>query len=86
MRDQNSSTNSSTHNETAANGTEAAKAPGRPRGFAAMDPALVRELARRGGVAAHRAGTAHEFSTEEARDAGRKGGLAHRSGQKPQPS
>jgi general stress protein YciG len=46
------------------------------RGFAAMNPDQVRELARRGGVAAHRAGTAHEFTTDEARAAGRKGGLA----------
>jgi len=46
------------------------------RGFAAMNPDLVRELARRGGAAAHRAGTAHEFNSEEARVAGRKGGLA----------
>jgi general stress protein YciG len=46
------------------------------RGFAAMDRELVRELARRGGAAAHRAGTAHEFSSDEARAAGRKGGLA----------
>jgi general stress protein YciG len=52
-----------------------ASAP-RKRGFAAMDPNLVRDLARKGGVAAHRAGTAHEFSAEEARVAGRKGGLA----------
>jgi uncharacterized protein len=57
------------------------------RGFASMDPNQVRELARRGGVAAHRAGTAHEFSTEEARAAGRKGGLAAHAGEKktPQP-
>jgi general stress protein YciG len=48
----------------------------RRRGFAAMDPKLVRDLARKGGVAAHKAGTAHEFSSEEARVAGRKGGLA----------
>jgi general stress protein YciG len=41
-----------------------------------MDPALVREIARKGGKAAHTAGTAHEFTTEEARAAGRKGGLA----------
>jgi general stress protein YciG len=52
------------------------------RGFATMDPNQVRELARRGGVAAHRAGTAHEFSAEEARAAGRKGGLAAHSGEK----
>ena len=48
----------------------------RKRGFAAMDPTLVRDLARKGGVAAHRAGTAHEFNAEEARIAGRKGGIA----------
>ncbi len=48
----------------------------RKRGFAAMNPVEVRELARRGGVAAHRAGTAHEFSPDEARSAGRKGALA----------
>jgi general stress protein YciG len=50
--------------------------PRRRRGFAAMDPKLVSELATRGGKAAHRAGTAHEFSSEEARIAGRKGGMA----------
>src|SRR3954463_2939663 len=50
--------------------------PRRPRGFAAMDPKLVSELATRGGKAAHRAGTAHEFTSEEARIAGRKGALA----------
>ena len=46
------------------------------RGFAVMDPAQVREIGRRGGMAAHRAGTAHEFSSDEARTAGRKGGIA----------
>jgi general stress protein YciG len=50
--------------------------PKRRRGFAAMDPRLVSELATRGGRAAHRAGTAHEFTSEEARIAGRKGGMA----------
>jgi general stress protein YciG len=54
----------------------------RKRGFGAMDPALVRELARKGGVAAHRVGTAHEFTSEEARAAGRKGGLASHSGRR----
>jgi general stress protein YciG len=49
------------------------------RGFAVMDRTQVREIARRGGVAAHRAGTAHEFSSEEARIAGRKGGVAAHS-------
>lgn len=46
------------------------------RGFASMDEQTKREIARRGGRAAHAKGTAHEFSTEEAREAGRKGGLA----------
>lgn len=46
------------------------------RGFAAMDPKLVSEIARRGGKAAHAAGTAHEFTSEEAREAGRRGGKA----------
>jgi len=51
--------------------------PRRRRGFAAMDPTLVREIARKGGKAAHAAGTAHEFASgDEARAAGRKGGLA----------
>jgi uncharacterized protein len=48
----------------------------RPRGFAAMDRKLVSEIARKGGKAAHTAGTAHEFTSEEAREAGRKGGQA----------
>jgi len=48
----------------------------RPRGFAAMDRKLVSEIARKGGKAAHTAGTAHEFTSEEAREAGRKGGHA----------
>src|SRR5271166_2642731 len=50
--------------------------PKRPRGFAAMDRKLVSEIARKGGKAAHSAGTAHEFTSDEARAAGRKGGLA----------
>ncbi len=50
------------------------------RGFAGMDRAQVRALASRGGKAAHEQGTAHEFTPEEARAAGRKGGLAsHRA-------
>jgi general stress protein YciG len=52
-------------------------APARaPRGFAAMDPALVREIARRGARASHEKGTAHKFTADEARAAGRKGGSA----------
>jgi uncharacterized protein len=45
------------------------------RGFASMSPEKRREIARRGGKAAHEKGRAHEFTPEEARAAGRKGGL-----------
>jgi hypothetical protein len=51
-------------------------APKKRRGFAVMDPKRVSEIASKGGKAAHAAGTAHEFSREEAREAGRKGGYA----------
>jgi general stress protein YciG len=46
------------------------------RGFAAMDQNKQREIARKGGRAAHEQGVAHEWSSQEARDAGRKGGQA----------
>lgn len=46
------------------------------RGFASMDRVKQREIASKGGKAAHQKGTAHEWTSEEARDAGRKGGLA----------
>jgi uncharacterized protein len=46
------------------------------RGFASMDPEKQREIASKGGQAAHAKGTAHEFDSEEARNAGRKGGQA----------
>ena len=44
------------------------------RGFASMDPERQRQIAREGGKAAHVKGTAHEFTSEEARNAGRQGG------------
>ena len=44
------------------------------RGFASMDPERQRAIASEGGKAAHIKGTAHEFNSEEARVAGRKGG------------
>ncbi len=44
------------------------------RGFASMNLEKQREIARKGGKAAHEKGTAHEFTTDEARAAGRKGG------------
>ena len=46
------------------------------RGFAAMDTQKQREIASKGGRAAHQSGRAHEFTSEEAREAGRKGGEA----------
>ncbi len=46
------------------------------RGFAAMDEEQQREIASKGGQAAHQKGTAHEFDSEEARRAGQKGGEA----------
>jgi len=48
----------------------------RNRGFASMDEQKQREIASKGGKAAHQQGTAHEFTPEEARVAGRKGGEA----------
>ena len=42
------------------------------RGFAAMDPQRQKEIASLGGRAAHQSGHAHEFTSEEARVAGRK--------------
>jgi uncharacterized protein len=55
------------------------------RGFAVMDRDKQREIASKGGRAAHEKGTAHRWSEEEAKEAGRKGGAAshrnaHRTG------
>ena len=44
------------------------------RGFASMSPEKQREIASKGGRAAHQKGTAHEWTSDEARNAGRKGG------------
>jgi general stress protein YciG len=56
------------------------------RGFASMDRSKQREIASKGGKAAHQKGTAHEWTSEEAREAGRKGGMAsHRRKQEQQP-
>lgn len=49
------------------------------RGFASMDPETQRQIARQGGRAAHQMGVAHEFTSSEAREAGRKGGQARRN-------
>ena len=50
------------------------------RGFASMSPERQREIASKGGRAAHEKGTAHEWTPEEARRAGRKGGQISRGG------
>ena len=50
------------------------------RGFASMSPEKQREIASKGGRAAHEKGTAHEWTSEEARTAGRKGGQISRGG------
>jgi uncharacterized protein len=66
-------TSSDAGNATASSGPSQTRAR---RGFAVMDLERVRAIARLGGKAAHTAGTAHEFTPDEARSAGRKGGLA----------
>jgi general stress protein YciG len=50
------------------------------RGFASMSAEKQREIASKGGRAAHLKGTAHEWTSEEARRAGRKGGQISRGG------
>jgi general stress protein YciG len=50
------------------------------RGFASMSPEKQREIASKGGRAAHQKGTAHEWTSDEARTAGRKGGQVSRGG------
>jgi general stress protein YciG len=48
----------------------------KPRGFAAMDPELRKDISSMGGRAAHATGKAHQWTQEEARAAGRRGGAA----------
>lgn len=50
--------------------------PKEDRGFASMDRAKQREIASKGGRAAHQKGTGHEWTSEEASEAGKKGGRA----------
>ncbi|HZP45491.1 MAG TPA: KGG domain-containing protein [Candidatus Binataceae bacterium] len=60
--------------------------PRSQRGFASMDPAKQRSIASKGGHAAHQKGTAHEFTPEEARAAGRIGGEHSRRTPRPDPA
>lgn len=62
--------------DDANNGGEAKPNGKSKHGFASWDPEKRRRVASSGGIAAHAARTAHEFTPEEARAAGRKGGLA----------
>jgi len=50
------------------------------RGFASMDPEKQRQIASKGGKAAHQKGSAHEFDSQEARQAGKKGGQSSQGG------
>ena len=61
-----------TLNDNPAQGNGSASQRRSLRGFAAMDPQRQKEIASLGGRAAHQSGHAHEFSSEEARAAGRK--------------
>lgn len=61
------------HNENDRDKTSERKATSN-RGFAAMDREKQRRIASEGGRAAHRQGVAHEWSKDEAKEAGRKGG------------
>src|SRR4051812_29446619 len=63
----------SSHAEGMSSGTTGRRSN---RGFASMDRSKQKEIASKGGKAAHAKGTAHEFDSGEAREAGRKGGLA----------
>ena len=72
---------SNTNDRSMGEGTTNGGSPGRPagrsnRGFASMDRERQREIASKGGRAAHRKGTAHQWSADEAREAGRKGGTS----------
>ncbi len=50
------------------------------RGFASMSPEQQRKIASKGGKAAHEKGSAHQWTPEEAREAGKKGGQVSRGG------
>jgi hypothetical protein len=73
-----SSSGSAQKSSSAGNAQKSGSGNGGPakRGFAAMDEEQQRQIASKGGQAAHQKGTAHEFDSEEARRAGQKGGEA----------
>jgi general stress protein YciG len=57
-----------------------------PRGFAAMTPEQRKAASAKGGATSHANGTAHRFTTESARVAGRRGGAAHHRNRPPSPA
>ena len=71
--------NNSTTNKTTSDSTNQPVKVRRTCGFASLkanNPERLREIARRGGISAHRQGVAHEWDQSQAKAAGRKGGLA----------
>lgn len=58
---------------------------GKLRGFAALSPEKQREIASLGGRTAHAIGRAHQFTSDEAREAGRKGGMSRALKRAPRP-
>jgi uncharacterized protein len=76
FRGASSSNDASRSNGNGDSGNESHDANRSNRGFASMDRSKQREIASKGGRAAHAKGTAHEFDSGEAREAGRKGGVA----------
>lgn len=56
--------------------------PKQRKGFAVMTPEQVKRIASLGGIAAHQLGVAHTWTSEEARETGRRGGLARRGGRR----
>ncbi len=61
-------------------------APKKPRGFAAISPEQRREISRKGGKAVAKSGRGHRWTKAEAREHGRKGGIASRGGRGKEPS
>lgn len=68
--------------ESVAHETLPPRLPHKPRGFACISPELRRAISSKGGKAAHAQGTAHEFTPEEAKAAGVKGGYASQAARK----
>ena len=68
--------NRNTQTRTSSAGSSNSSGGRSRRGFAGMDAEKQREIASKGGKAAHQSGNAHKWTSDEAREAGRKGGQA----------